>query len=139
MKCSNQHTLALWIGWIRSQTPTGSRVIGGWCEESDYDYVAIDTEVQAHATCLDLSEPQLADPSRYGEEGEISFKYRLEESDPCVNLIVVPDGLIGAWKFATHNCAKAYGRGFLRSKKTRVQMFEAYKASYLEKQRTGGM
>ena len=100
MKCNDMVQLKKWIEWIECQFATGSRVIGGVTPSSDFDYVATAEDVKEAATSLGI-DSDMVNAEEYANSF-ISFKYRMKEDGPWVNLIVVPDLVdFNAWIYAT--------------------------------------
>jgi len=103
MKCNTEMQLFAIIGWIKTQFATGSRVVGGYTEESDFDYVVPWDIASDFLVNIGLQLPPQDKCEEYaGSKRFYSFKYRKEEEGPEINLIVVPDHHdFNAWKSAT--------------------------------------
>lgn len=128
MNCENTLQLSRLLDWVHEQVATGSQVIGGSTPESDHDYVATVKSLQKFARTIGLDAEYL-NFEKYADGRSMSFKYRDSETDTWTNLIVVEDRIeLECWIFATKVCRKQYAKGYLRSKETRVLLFEALKA-----------
>jgi hypothetical protein len=105
MKCDTEIQLIALVDWIEKQYHTGSRVIGGYTETSDYDYVAewdIATPFLANIGLQLPPKDKCEHPDYAGSKRFYSFKYRRNEQDQWTNLIVVPDhDDFNAWRSAT--------------------------------------
>jgi hypothetical protein len=115
MRCTNELMLNLWIDWIEQEgLRTGSQIIGGATEKSDYDYVITQEKVEEKALQLCLSdECREVDMKKYGTSF-LSFKYKRSDLGKWINLIVVPEDIdLMAWDHATFmTCAAS---GYVRS------------------------
>ena len=102
---------------------TGSRVIGGYHEGSDYDYV-VDAETASfitHRTDLCISDPRLINWRDYPFDVR-SHKF-FTHDDKEINIIIVPDETdVAAWKYATE---KTTGVSF-KDKEDRTSTFEKH-------------
>jgi hypothetical protein len=106
MKCTTEIQLIALIHWIEGQFATGSRVIGGYRDESDFDYVVewdiANRFLQNLGLCLPPKE-QCSNLEYAGSKRFYSFKYRRDQKDPWINLIVVVDhDDFNAWRYATN-------------------------------------
>lgn len=105
MKCDTEMQLSALCGWIERQYATGSRVIGGYTDKSDYDYVVEWDIANGFLINLGLHLPpkdKCDHPDYAGSKRFYSFKYRRDQDDPWMNLIVVPDhDDFNAWQSAT--------------------------------------
>lgn len=102
MKCDNHMTLVSLCSWIKRQYPTGSRVIGGHNEDSDFDYVVTYNHAKAFLETIGLKLPE-GDLEEYADSKRFfSFKYRTKDDAPWLNLIIVLDDHdMDAWLYAT--------------------------------------
>lgn len=94
------------IQWIKNQYATGSRIIGGGRPNSDYDFVATHADFCSFCDMAGFQREvniKAEDIEEYaGDSKFLSFKYRLEQEHPWVNLIVVPDQVsLTCWINAT--------------------------------------
>jgi len=130
MKCKNQLQLNAWVNWIQTGYPTGSRVIGGATEDSDFDYITTrDGLAQAGRLIgvdTGMAEKCAGQFQEYGMDCA-SYKYRKEEHHPWTNLLVVEDEKsLEAWKHATVKTT-ALCPDIVRNKETRVYFFRAFR------------
>lgn len=108
MKCKDSFQLSLFIQRIRSTfLPTGSRIIGGHTEESDWDFVATIEQVKELAEEIQIDTEMLKKKEKYAGSF-LSLKYRDSEKDSWTNLIIVQDDIdLIAWDFATEQLKRS--------------------------------
>ena len=133
MKCKNEAQLISICNWIKRQFHTGSRVIGGATDESDYDYVATLESASEFCSLIGLETLTEKEAATYVDLRFMSFKYRTSEQSPWLNLIVVMDDIdLQAWKYATETCKEWVwaGKNLWATKGARCQLFEACMNEY---------
>lgn len=131
LTCDDYHPEISYVDYqyvLEKGFPTGSRVIGGFTDNSDYDYVMLEKDYLNHTF---TTQPYVPYNDLFG-----TSSVKVSYASNIINILVAQEQVqLDAWKFATKTYLEIYKKAECtkenNDKELRVKLFSALRELYL--------